>query len=313
MFKMKRKKSKSRRPGRRFGLLWHRPAKTQKRTRVAKRSTYWKTWRRNRARSIRYARQQMAPYGLFLMVAGVSLMLMLLWASGIFDIARERFNDATAHFLADHGLGIDQVSVSGRKFTDKEELYEAVNVLPGKSLFHFDIVSARQRIEDLDWVDQASVTRLWPDSIHISLVERLPIAIWQLDGELRLVDRTGQVISSEHLTEFGNLPHVVGVGAAEAASDYLKLMSRHPFINSRVRAAIRVGARRWNLRLDSGVDVKLPDQGEHEALQLMTQLEEQHRILARDLSEIDLRVPGRLFLKLRSNKVVQMKSPGVET
>ena len=170
-------------------------------------------------------------------------------------------------------------------------------VLKGRSLFHFDIVSARQRIEELDWVDQASVTRLWPNSIHISLVERLPIAIWQLEGELRLIDRTGQVISSEYLTEFGNLPHIVGVGAAEAASDFLNLMSQYPFINSRVRAAIRVGARRWNLRLDSGVDVKLPDQGEHEALQLMTELEEQHRILARDLSEIDLRVPGRLFLK----------------
>ena len=128
-----------------------------------------------------------------------------------------------------------------------------------------------------------------------------------------MIDRTGQVISSEYLTEFGNLPHIVGVGAAAAASDFLNLMSQYPFINSRVRAAIRVGARRWNLRLDSGVDVKLPDQGEHEALQLMTKLEEQHRILARDLSEIDLRVPGRLFLKLRSNKVVQLKSPGMET
>ena len=90
-------------------------------------------------------------------------------------------------------------------------------------------------------------------------------------------------------------------------------MSRHPLIRSRVRAAIRVGGRRWNLRLDSGVDVKLPDQGEDQALRLLTELEERHRLLARDITEIDLRVPDRLFLKLRSDRVVELNSPGLET
>jgi len=273
----------------------------------------WRSWWQRKSRPVRHFRQDAATYALFVLIAGTSVTAVVLWASGVFALAGERLGAATQSFLADKGLAIEQVSVTGRTYADKSRLQTALGVERGMSLLHFDIHEARARLEDVDWVDQATVMRLWPDTLRIALVERRPIAIWQLNGELMLIDRDGLVISGEHLGDFANLPHVVGAGAATAAADLIALMNAHPDIRSRLRAAVRVGGRRWNLRLDNGIDVKLPDRGEGEALHLLTEIDRRHRLFGRDIVEIDLRVPKRLFLKLRSEDVVDFDASGVET
>ena len=273
----------------------------------------WRRWWQRKSRRVRNIRQDASAYVLYVCLAGSLAVVLLLWASGIFGEAGARLSLMTQRALAGSGLALEQVSVSGRAYTDRAALQSALRVERGMSILHFDLWEARQRIEKLDWVDHATIMRMLPDTLQITLTERRPIAIWQLSGDLMLIDGKGDVISGDHLAEFGNLLHVVGGGAATAAADLIGLMNAYPEIGSRVRAAIRVGGRRWNLRLDSGIDIKLPDQGEAAALELLTGLEKRHRLFARDVVEIDLRVPERLYLKLRDQDVVQFNAAGVKT
>ncbi|MCH7555160.1 MAG: cell division protein FtsQ, partial [Proteobacteria bacterium] len=55
--------------------------------------------------------------------------------------------------------------------------------------------------------------------------------------------------------------------------------------------------RRWNLRLDNGVDVELPEAGINAAWRRLADIERRHRLLSRDITAIDLRLPDRLVVR----------------
>ena len=118
---------------------------------------------------------------------------------------------------------------------------------------------ARQRIETLSWVEHATVERRLPGTVVVFLQERRPFAIWQNQGKFVLIDRSGQVVANQNVAEFRQLPLVVGPGAPAAAAALLDALTDRPELQKRVVAAVRVGERRWNLRLNNGADVLLPE------------------------------------------------------
>jgi len=258
-------------------------------------------------------RQQAAPYGAFLSFALVMMIGSALWAGGVLAEWRQEASYLTQRLLVAQGFAVKRVDVEGRHFTTREELYDALNVTSGDSLLHVDIKAVQRRIESLDWVDQADVMRFWPDTLHIVLVERRPAALWQMNGKLALIDRAGAIISPDHLTDFSALPHVVGPCANNQAARLIDLLGRYPQIKTRLSAAVRVGGRRWNLRLDNGVDIQLPDAKEDEALELLTRVDARHRLLARNIVSIDMRVPGQLSVRLESDQIMRLNAPGVKT
>lgn len=207
--------------------------------------------------------------------------------------------DQTNHLLALSGFNVQQVTVKGRSHADSQALLAALDIERGDSIMGFDTEAARQRVEQVDWVERATVTRLFPDRIQLDIVERTPFAIWQRGGSLSVVDRKGQPITDHNVQDFASLPFVVGFGAARQADDIISLVQqKQPQLFARVRAFVRVGDRRWNLRLENGVDVKLPEMGVDAALTQLVALEGKYRLLSRDITAVDLRLPDRVAVQL---------------
>ena len=122
------------------------------------------------------------------------------------------------------------------------------------------------------------------------LQERRPFAIWQNQGKFVLIDRNGQIVANQNVAEFRQLPLVVGAGAPAAAAVLIDALTDRPDLQKRVVAAVRVGERRWNLRLNNGADVMLPEGHEVAALDRLMQLQQQHALLDRPLAAIDMRL-----------------------
>jgi cell division protein FtsQ len=201
--------------------------------------------------------------------------------------------------LALAGFSIDDVTVSGRSHADAQQLLAALDIQRGDPIFGFDTEAARSRIEHVDWVQSATVTRLLPDAIRIDIVERKPFAVWQRGGALSVVDAKGHPITDDNVQAYANLPFIVGFGGAREAEDILTLMAQvQPQLLSRVRAFVRVGDRRWNLRLENGVDVKLPEVGIEKALADIVALDATYKIFSRDIESVDLRLPDRVSVAL---------------
>jgi len=236
-------------------------------------------------------------------LAGVAVILAggaaTLWAGGYVGVLAEQMNRAASEGAVAAGFEIRRVTVKGRGETAPEEIDGAIGPILGQSILHFSPDAARARIEELGWVRAASVSRLLPDTIHVSIRERAPAAVWQMSGRLHLIDIDGAVIREVGAYEYSHLPLIVGAGAPDAASSILRALARHPEIGDLTSALVRVGERRWNVRLRNGVDIRLPDEKFAEALDVLASLQSSSGILDQKLEYIDLRDPERMTVRKR--------------
>ena len=111
-----------------------------------------------------------------------------------------------------------------------------------------------------------------------------------------LIDRAGQVVTGQDVAAFKDLPLVVGAGAPAASAELIDALTQRPALQARVVAAVRVGERRWNLRLRGGVDVLLPEEAEPAALDRLMSLQTSVALLDRSIRTVDLRLLDRLVI-----------------
>lgn len=245
-----------------------------------------------------------------LTMTGVSAYL---WRSGALKAA---YVNAAAGLIAESarlGLAVDTVLVEGRNRTAAAAVLAALEVKRGLPLLAFDPEAAKDRLERLGWVRAAGVERRFPGTILVHLSERRPLALWQQGGKLALVDDTGAVISREDVAGFPNLPIVVGDDAPIAAPALLAMLESEPDLNAHVSAAVRVSGRRWDVRLDGKVDVRLPEDNADIAWRRLAEMNRTYGLLDRGVIVIDLRMEDRLILKLSPDALRRFKEPGADT
>ena len=207
------------------------------------------------------------------------------------------------------GLRVEQVMVEGRKMVDRQTVLAAVGLKRGQPILSFDLAAARERLEHIAWVESAVVERRLPDLIYVRLTERTPMALWQHEGLFSVIDAKGVVVVDGNVGSYANLPIVVGPDAPAKADSLLLLLSTEPEIKARVAAAVRVGGRRWNLHLDNGVDVKLPEEDAASAVARLAEINRTNQLVDRDVKVIDLRQPDRLVLQLGQNSAERLRMP----
>jgi len=196
------------------------------------------------------------------------------------------------------GMTVSDIRVEGRATTDRETILAALGAGPGTPILSVDPTRAKDQLEALPWVRSAVIERHLPGTLYVRLVDRKPLALWQHGGKIELIDHGGEVIPVVRLDQFAKLLMVVGEGAARHAAELLQMLASEPELAARVTAAIRVGDRRWNLRIDNAIDVLLPAHEEANAWSQLARLERSSAILKRDLQTIDLRLPDRLVLRV---------------
>lgn len=196
------------------------------------------------------------------------------------------------------GFAIEEIRVVGNVETSDVDIFDRVGLDGYTSLIGFDAEGARKRIETLPWIQSAEVRKVYPATLEVAVTERKPFAIWQRGSLLSLIEEDGKVIAPLAGTRHLTLPLVVGSGAAEEAKAFISQVAQVPGLAQRVRGYVRVSERRWDLRFDNGLTVKLPENGVDVALRDLIELDQQHGLLARDVQIVDMRFPDRLVVKL---------------
>ncbi|MDX1580974.1 MAG: cell division protein FtsQ/DivIB [Alphaproteobacteria bacterium] len=196
------------------------------------------------------------------------------------------------------GMRLETVRISGTKRMDAQLIASATGLKKGLPLLGVELEGLRQSVEAIGWVKQARIQRQFPDTLHIQVIERVPFALWQMDGALAVVDREGAVITRDQIEHYAHLPLVVGKGAALHAAALDEILKTQPLIRNRVRAAVRVGDRRWDLHLHSGVRVQLPERDPVRGLERLAIAERTQGILSRGVEVVDLRLPDRVTVRL---------------
>jgi len=221
------------------------------------------------------------------------------WQSGFLQRIWRDTGESVLHLTALAGFRTTEITVAGRRRIPTDQIVTALGARHGDPILGLDIVAARDRLEALPGIRAAVIERRLPGSLHLVIVEREPVALWQYEGVYTLVDRDGKVIPGS-IEGFEDLPLVVGEGAGARADELLTMLSSEPDLAVRVKAATRVGNRRWNLTLDdirTGVEVRLPEIEPEAAWSRLAELERSKGLASRPLAMIDMRVPDRLVLR----------------
>jgi cell division protein FtsQ len=244
-----------------------------------------------------------------LALCGTLLILVLLgalFASGVIGRCAHAIGRAIDTVSADAGFGISEIHITGNRRTPYSQVLEVLGMQPGQSIFSADLWNAQQKLNALEWIASAEIHRRYPDAIFVNLVEKRPFALWQAppdahgEAPIWVVERNGKLITSRDLEKFRRLPKLLGAGAPEAAADLVDQVTAHRAIAARIAAYSRISQRRWNLILDDGVTVQLPETGWQKQLDALEHLIIDKGILERDVTQIDLRSPTHYFLLLKS-------------
>jgi len=195
------------------------------------------------------------------------------------------------------GYGIETVSISGLERLDPETVRALVGVHRGDPILGIDTAAVEERIEELGWVKRARVTRILPDALTVSVVERRPMALWQRGRGFVLVDDTGAVLPEEDMSAYAHLSVIVGDEAPRKAARLLDALSGHDVLADRLRAAVLVGNRRWDLHLDGGIVVRLPEGDIAEPLRILDHAQTNQRLFDREIVAVDLRLRDRLVIR----------------
>jgi cell division protein FtsQ len=198
--------------------------------------------------------------------------------------------------FAEAGFGIAAIEVSGQRLTSDSDIATMMALASGGSTLTFDVQKAQARLNWLRAVGSATVRKIYPDRIVVDIVEKEPVLRWRIGDATYLVDAEGTAIAPD-TGIYTDLPLVVGDGAAETALIMIRTLARHEVLKKDLAALSRIGNRRWDLIYYTGLRVQLPEQGVAQALERLDMYQREHALLDRDVTLIDLRVPGMVVLK----------------
>jgi cell division protein FtsQ len=250
---------------------------------------------------------------------GAVAALVFLSGAGVYGIVKGEHVPAIVNAIKDTadaganamGMRIATVSLSGQRQVSREEIFAAAGVTDHSSLLFLDVADARAKLEAIPWIAEATVRKLYPDRLQITVTEREPFALWQQQGKVKVIAADGTVLSEKVEPRLASLSFVVGNGAAARARDFLAVLDKYPSIRDSVRASIYVAERRWNLKLKNGVDVRLPETNLEGALATLARLDREKNLLSRDITAVDLRLADRLTVRL-SDAVAQAREEAIK-
>jgi cell division protein FtsQ len=209
------------------------------------------------------------------------------------------------------GFALEDVQVTGNLETSDIDILQQLGLDGSTSVVAIDAHAARDKLMELPWVTDAHVQKIYPRGLMVRLVERKAVGIWQHGEALSLIDARGDVIAPLAGARHADLPLYVGLGADRHSDELEARLLFHPELRARVKAAIRIADRRWDLRLDNGVTISLPEDNVGDALKRFAAFDAGRDVLSRDITAVDLRLDDRIALRL-SEAALERRTQALE-
>lgn len=238
--------------------------------------------------------QRMATWLIVGIVAAILLGIAAFF--GVPAMARQE----AAQLAARAGFEVQKVEVRGVERMDEMPVYNIALGQVDRSMLALDLPKVRAQMLQLGWVKDARISRRLPDTLVVDIVEREPVAVWQHEGQLHLIDVQGAVLQPVSAGAMPDLPLVVGPYANRQTAGLNRLMENAPALKPMLAGATWVGNRRWDLRFQSGETLSLPegDRASATALVNFARMDGVNRLLGRGIVKFDMRDPDRFVLRL---------------
>ena len=136
-------------------------------------------------------------------------------------------------FMTDARFRIESsssIQVLGNSQVTRPELLSVFGSDIGRNIFHVPLVQRRAELEQLPWVEHATVMRLLPNQLRVSVAERVPVAFVRAGNQIGLVDRGGVLLDmppAMMAAKRYSFPVVTGVTPQQGAEDRASRMRQY--------------------------------------------------------------------------------------
>jgi cell division protein FtsQ len=152
------------------------------------------------------------------LLAPLALVIMVFIGFMLFHQMEHFFLSDTRFHLpsAEYGEDPPTLRVEGVKYASKAQIYRVFEQDFGRSVYLFPALERRRNLLAVDWVRDATVSRRWPNRVHVQIVEREPVAFAPAGAanakpaRYQLIDEDGVLLQLPSAVRF-NLPVLVGV------------------------------------------------------------------------------------------------------
>jgi cell division protein FtsQ len=205
-----------------------------------------------------------------------------------------------ARAVGNAGFEVKNIEVTGIDRMERLAVYEVLLDQHSMAMPLVDLEAKRQELLGFGWVEDARVSRRLPDTLVVDIVERKPLAVWQRNQKLSLIDAKGKILESVSAEAMPDLPILVGFDANLHAESYAALQERVPSLKNKIVAASWIGGRRWDIQFKSGETLALPEGSDaaEAALVKFTQIDGTKRLLGRGYTRIDMRNPLNMVIRV---------------
>ncbi len=117
---------------------------------------------------------------------------------------------------------VQKFSVSGLKHVEESEVLAKAGFDVGTNVFRVNLDGIRRRVEELDWVRYAIVQRVLPDQIIIKIVEREPIGLTRIKGEIYQFDVDAKILDPDPSSD-SSFPILDGLRAGDHTGNLHKV------------------------------------------------------------------------------------------
>lgn len=176
------------------------------------------------------------------------------------------------------------------------------------SSFDLDLEDMRQTVAALPAVADARL-RVRPGGIlQVNVTQRVPVAVFRAPDGLKLIDAEGVLIQNIIArADRSDLPLITGDGARDALAEGLEIYATAGPLAPRMRGVVRMGERRWDVILESGQRVLLPNIDPVPAFERVVALNQAQDLLERDVAVVDMRHPSRPTIRLNEQAVTTLR------
>jgi len=132
-------------------------------------------------------------------------------------------NDQRFHLQgsADYGRAPENLNLAGLKRASQSEILRVFESDFGRSLYLLSVNERREALLKVDWVKDVTVSRRWPNQLHVRIVEREPVAVAQVNVRnaapaFQMIDMDGVLLPIPRGEKVDKYPVLTGFGTNEA-------------------------------------------------------------------------------------------------
>lgn len=193
---------------------------------------------------------------------------------------------------------IQRIAIMGDlKHIDPRALEAALRPYMEENFFSVELPEVQQTAQSMAWIDAADVRKEWPNTLVVTLQERIPVANW---GKNQFLSAKGEIFFAEHVQPNPNLPTFIGMAdqAALIARHYVQMQAVLKEAGLAIQALEMTDRISMTLQLGSGMTLVVDEKANLEKLQRFTAVyqlfsDEQRQQLLR----VDLRYENGLAIK----------------